>query len=776
MANEVEIRVTADASKAERGLKGLRGSLNSLGKSARVAGAALTAVGVGGAIAIGKVVASYKDQEIGIAKLNQSLINVGHTYQGNAASIETVIDAIQRKTNFGDEAQRESLQTLITIGGKYEGSLQALQVATDMAVGANMSLEGASLLLAKAIAGETSSLSRYGIKLAEGATQTEIMTALTEQFGGMAEAAADPMKQLGNRVGDTAQEFGKHLAPFIDRAAGFLERLSDKINNADPRMMKLISLIAGATAVFALIGGPILILIGLLPMLAMGFGVLATAMGPITIGLGIIAGAIALGILAWKNWDKIVEFVRGRLNKQFGWLFPGGKLPESIKELKNLWNNTWQSMKDWFFKIGRMITGGIEDIANGFIGMVNKIIDAAHNIGLLKDVARLDEFELSFDDMVESVGSKAIEMADKAKEGLTKVVEEVKTFTTDAVDDIKEGAKQGFDEILKLAGKTQEILGEFNQLGGIEEGLVGGMLAPGAPGAPTVPGGPTDPTAPGAAGAAAVGGGGGGMSGPRSGTRHFAREGGVTTLTTKAGVVTDAFSAIPQLEAQRGAGAKFLKASFDPAGRQPGETEAEAAKRIADFHKKQANWAREQESALIEIASMSNQTNRTKALTQFLNDVGGKSNIDSRLGKLFNRASSSDSNPTRSFGKGLSGKDTRLALEAMHHVQEAANRKWISENYMPIDKLGASLSGDVDWWAMRGLAKGGVVTRPTMALIGEAGPEAVIPLGKGGGMAPTINVTISGNTVFGEMDFKRLVVKAVTDSHRRGGLPFLGRA
>jgi SLT domain-containing protein len=31
------------------------------------------------------------------------------------------------------------------------------------------------------------------------------------------------------------------------------------------------------------------------------------------------------------------------------------------------------------------------------------------------------------------------------------------------------------------------------------------------------------------------------------------------------------------------------------------------------------------------------------------------------------------------------------------------------------------------------LAEGGIVTRPTFALIGEAGPEAVIPLGSSGG-------------------------------------------
>lgn len=40
------------------------------------------------------------------------------------------------------------------------------------------------------------------------------------------------------------------------------------------------------------------------------------------------------------------------------------------------------------------------------------------------------------------------------------------------------------------------------------------------------------------------------------------------------------------------------------------------------------------------------------------------------------------------------------------------------------------------------MANGGIVNRPTLALIGEAGPEAVVPLNKGGGYgAVTINIT-----------------------------------
>ncbi len=50
------------------------------------------------------------------------------------------------------------------------------------------------------------------------------------------------------------------------------------------------------------------------------------------------------------------------------------------------------------------------------------------------------------------------------------------------------------------------------------------------------------------------------------------------------------------------------------------------------------------------------------------------------------------------------------------------------------------------------LAEGGVVKRPTMAIIGEAGPEAVVPLRQGGNgiVGPNITINITGNEFLGE--------------------------
>jgi hypothetical protein len=44
------------------------------------------------------------------------------------------------------------------------------------------------------------------------------------------------------------------------------------------------------------------------------------------------------------------------------------------------------------------------------------------------------------------------------------------------------------------------------------------------------------------------------------------------------------------------------------------------------------------------------------------------------------------------------------------------------------------------------LANGGIVNSPTLALIGEAGPEAIVPLNRGSGIGggDTYNITVNG--------------------------------
>jgi ElaB/YqjD/DUF883 family membrane-anchored ribosome-binding protein len=67
------------------------------------------------------------------------------------------------------------------------------------------------------------------------------------------------------------------------------------------------------------------------------------------------------------------------------------------------------------------------------------------------------------------------------------------------------------------------------------------------------------------------------------------------------------------------------------------------------------------------------------------------------------------------------------------------------------------------------MAKGGIVTGPTNAIIGEAGPEAVIPLSKFNGGGSTYNITINASPLSSPADVGSAVVDALKAYERRNG-------
>jgi hypothetical protein len=74
------------------------------------------------------------------------------------------------------------------------------------------------------------------------------------------------------------------------------------------------------------------------------------------------------------------------------------------------------------------------------------------------------------------------------------------------------------------------------------------------------------------------------------------------------------------------------------------------------------------------------------------------------------------------------------------------------------------------------LAAGGIVTSPTLAMIGEAGPEAVIPLSKMGGMGGGITVNVNGG-ISTSQEISQAIVKALQNYvYQSGPVPINTRA
>jgi hypothetical protein len=70
------------------------------------------------------------------------------------------------------------------------------------------------------------------------------------------------------------------------------------------------------------------------------------------------------------------------------------------------------------------------------------------------------------------------------------------------------------------------------------------------------------------------------------------------------------------------------------------------------------------------------------------------------------------------------------------------------------------------------LAEGGIVTGPTSALIGEAGPEAVIPLGKMGSMGNTYNITVNAGMGSNGTQLGEEIVRQIKRYERTSGPVF----
>lgn len=67
------------------------------------------------------------------------------------------------------------------------------------------------------------------------------------------------------------------------------------------------------------------------------------------------------------------------------------------------------------------------------------------------------------------------------------------------------------------------------------------------------------------------------------------------------------------------------------------------------------------------------------------------------------------------------------------------------------------------------MAEGGIVTRPTLAMIGEAGTEAVVPLDKMGGFGTTVNVNVAGS-VISEGELQSVIQDALYNLNRAGAV------
>ena len=198
--NEIAILVKAkdEASKVlgdvEQKAKGIGGAL---GDTAKIAGGFVLGEGLTRAPGfLLDAAQAAADDAANVAKLKQAVENTGAAWSDYSDQLDQVIEDGQRKA-YTDDQVRNSLALLVAQTGNAGEAQKRFALAMDLSRGAGIDLETASKLLGKVTEENVNVLGRYGIKVKEGASETELFGAIQQKFGGQADAPLRAGHQCG---------------------------------------------------------------------------------------------------------------------------------------------------------------------------------------------------------------------------------------------------------------------------------------------------------------------------------------------------------------------------------------------------------------------------------------------------------------------------------------------------------------------------------------------------------------------------------------------------
>lgn len=175
------------------------------GKTGAIVGAAVTAAFGAAAVGITKALQAAAEDQKSVALLEKQLRNSVGATNAMVGATEQFINKMQFASGVADSQLRPSLATLVRATGDLTQAQDLLGLSLDLAAGANVDLESASLALAKAQNGNLGALTKLGIALDPAIIKSKdfakAQQELEKQFGGASAAAADTFEGQLRRLG-----------------------------------------------------------------------------------------------------------------------------------------------------------------------------------------------------------------------------------------------------------------------------------------------------------------------------------------------------------------------------------------------------------------------------------------------------------------------------------------------------------------------------------------------------------------------------------------------
>lgn len=227
-----------------KALQAVGGALTVAFKAIAAATAIVGAAMTGGLLALKKFAAASEVQRLAVNKLELALKNIGKFTPEASEEMQKFASALQGVTTVGDETILTGSALIATLGGlSGEGLKKATVAALDLSAAIGIDFQTASNLMGRAAAGNTSSLSRYGLtieKTGDAQKDFEALLGVIEQkMGGSASLATDSftgkVTQLSNAWGDAIEQLGQganeseRLQEIIQKLTQFIQKNGDVI-------------------------------------------------------------------------------------------------------------------------------------------------------------------------------------------------------------------------------------------------------------------------------------------------------------------------------------------------------------------------------------------------------------------------------------------------------------------------------------------------------------------------------------------------------------------
>lgn len=299
-------------------LSKIKEGFEAISAQAAVASAALIAF-------LGMSVKNYGEAEEASNKLSKAINNQGLDVEALKKKYDDLAGAISAKSKYDDDEITAALASAQAMAGQIELTEDLIRATVDYAAATGTDLNSAFEKVGKSIGTATNALAREGIQIDENASSSvkmdKITKALTARYKDQAEVLASgvngSMAKFANAVGNLTEQIGKHLAPLVQTATGYLTDLV-RIVQENEDLVKWGTIIAavgaGVLGLVGAIGG----VLAILPTLAAGVGVVSAAFAALAGPGGILlVAAAALGglALAWsQNFGEIQEIAYGTIS------------------------------------------------------------------------------------------------------------------------------------------------------------------------------------------------------------------------------------------------------------------------------------------------------------------------------------------------------------------------------------------------------------------------------------------------------------------------------